>query len=507
MIALDCTDAEIERAARLQSVFKKTVLDNPYIPVKLFPKQAAFLMHSEVLEVLYGGAANSGKTYAILAAAAQYATVPGYEAIIFRNTEGDLKQAKGLIATSKEWWDKRKDMHWNGNDLVWTFPSGAHIRFDYMHLEEHAARHRGSSYQAIIWDEVTLQEEDHYTFLFRSLRKPNSGPLSEVPLRVRCGTNPGGIGHAFVRERFIPDAYLDEPDEDMRFSRLWWKRDPETGELRLFVPARFKDNTFIDQTAYERSLMEMNPIDRARQMHGDWRDFSGGQFEKDWFTRRWWRHGDYFYTTDNPRGWHKSQLHIYAVVDSAISERSKSDFTAAGAFAACPDGDLLVLKVKRARMLPLMLVKEVAALCQDTGATKVGFESDNYQRLLADAARKFPGMPPVVPLYTRNVGKLNRALPAIGKASKGQIVLPEIQQPWTRAVLTEWLAFTGDPKKDLHDDATDMLAWAVLMQQTAGPKFGQPAPQVEVPETRRLEDRRHDKNRHTDRGLYGRGGQ
>jgi predicted phage terminase large subunit-like protein len=503
-------DGHVQEAARLLRQFRETVLDNPYIPVKLFPKQVAFLMHSDVLEVLYGGAANSGKTFALLAVAAQFVQVPGYEAIIFRNTEGDLKQAKGLIATSHEWWASRKDMQkaWNGNDLVWTFPSGAKVRFDYMNSEEHAARHRGSSYQTIIWDEVTLQEEDHYTFLFRSLRKPISGPLSKIPLRVRSSTNPGGIGHVFVRERFIPDDYLEEPDEDKRFSRLWWKRDSETGELRLFVPARFKDNIFIDQEAYMRSLMEMNPVDRARQMHGDWRDFSGGQFQKEWFTRRWWKHGDYYYTTGgNPRGWHKSQLNFFAAVDSAISEKSRSDFTAAGAFAACPDDDLLVLKVKRAKMLPLQVVAEIAALCKDTGCTKVGFESDNYQRLLADAARKYPGMPTVIPLYTRNVGKLNRALPAIGLASRGKIVLPEVQQPWSRAVLTEWLAFTGDPKKDLHDDAIDMLAWAVHMQKTAGPKFAgaaEMADAVPVPETRRLEDRSRDRDSHTKRGHYGR---
>ena len=73
-------------------------------------------------------------------------------------------------------------------------------------------------------------------------------------------------------------------------------------------------------------------------------------------------------------------------------------------------------------------------------------------------------------------------------------------------MLTELLAFSGDPKKDLHDDVFDMIVWATMMQKTAGPKFGQPAPQVEVPETRRLADRRHDKDRHTERGLYGRGG-
>ncbi len=512
MSALDCTDAEIERAARLQMVFKKTVLDNPFIPQKPTPKQAAFLMQSDTREVLYGGAAGGAKSSGMLMAAAQFVETPGYNAILFRNTEGELTQADGLVPRALTWWKGFGDkiVKWNGNDFVWTWQkSGATIRFQYMERDEHALDHRGGAYQFIGFDEASLHTSFQMTYLFRSLRKPSEGPLSEVPLRMRLSSNPGGKGSGFLRERFVPDAYMDEPDEDVRFSKMWWKADPTDGTRRLFVPARLKDNPHLNYEEYVQSLMQLDPVTRAQQLHGDWREFSGGRFQKEWFARRWWRHGDYFYTTgtmDRPNNWHKSQLHIFVVVDSAISEKSKSDFTAAGAFAACPDGDLLVLKVKRARMFPQKVCEEVLLLCQETGATKVGFESDNYQRLLADMARKTPGMPPVVPLYTRNVGKLHRGLPAITQAEGGRIVFPQTPQPWMGVVLTELLAFSGDPKKDLHDDVFDMIVWATMMQKTAGPKFGQPAPQVEVPETRRLADRRHDKDRHTERGLYGRGG-
>ncbi len=503
----DLDAAVIARAARLQEVFQKTVLENHFIPHKPWPKQAVFLMCSDVREILLGGAAGGAKTDSILMGAAQFVDVPGYSAIIFRNTEAELRQADGLIPRSQEWWKPfgEKVVRWNDNDRCWTWrKSGATIRFHYMERDEHALDHRGGAYSYIAFDEASLHTEFQLTYLFRSLRKPVTGPLADVPLRYRLSSNPGGRGSAFLRDRFVPEEYMNEANEDKRFSRVWWKKDAD-GTQRLFVPARLKDNPSLNYEQYVQSLMQLDPVSRAQQLHGDWRDFSGGRFLKEWFARRWKTHGNYFYTTGNEKGWRRDQLHVFVAVDTAITQRRQSDYTAAGAFAACPDGDLLVLKVVRKKMQPTQLLDEVRRLCEETGATKVGFESDNYQRLLAEQARKIPGMPTVVPLYTRNKGKLHRALPAISQAENGKIVLPEVPQPWIGQFLTELLAYSGDESQDDHDDVPDLLSWGVDMQKTAGPKFG-PTPSVPIPESRRLEDRRTQQRTHTDRGLYGRNG-
>ncbi len=496
-----------DRAKRLVETFRRTVLDNPWVVQKPHVRQAAFLLHSDIREILYGGAAGGGKSSALLGGAAQYVHVPEYQAILFRNTEGDLTQAGGLVERSLAWWSETK-AKFNGNDFVWTFPSGAKIRFDYMQQDEHALKHRGSEYQFIGWDELTLQEEFHYTFLFRSLRKTTTGAVADVPLRVRAGTNPGGKGMAFVRERFVPDEYMAEPDEEKRFGRLWWKSDPHDGSLRLFVPARVQDNPSLNYEEYLQSLMQLDPVTRAQQLHGDWRDFSGGRFLKDWFERRWWKHGDYYYTTGNPNGWRRDQLNVFMAVDPAGTKKKRSDYTAAGVFAACPDGDLLVLHFLHRKFFVHEMLPAVADVARHHQARTVGFESDNMQRLIVDQARKTPGMPPVTPLYTRNQGKLHRAFPAIHLAEQGKILLPDPSQPWVSVFLTNLLAFTGDAKLDAHDDVPDTLSWGVAMMKSAGPRWPAAAVDAPIPEARRLEDRRMEAQQgergRTDRGLYGR---
>ena len=447
---------------------------------------------------------------ALLAAAAQYVSVPSYRAILFRNTEGDLKQAGGLIERSHEWWGRTKAKY-NGEDFYWTFPSGAKIRFDYMQHDEHALKHRGAEYQFIGWDELTLHQEFHYTFLFRSLRKLTVGPIADVPLRVRATSNPGGKGMAFVRDRFVPNEYMEEPDEESRFGRVWWKRGDDDVD-RLFVPSRAKDNPCLDYESYVASLMQLDPVARAQQLHGDWRDFSGGRFFKEWFARRWFRHGDYYYVDGdarpNPKGWHKSQVRVFMAVDPAGTKRKRSDYTAAAVFGACPDGDLLVLHVLHQKFFVHEMLPAVAGIGKEWQCQTVGMESDTMHQLIVEAARKTAGMPPVTPLFTRNQGKLHRAIPAIRLGEQGKIVLPEQRRPWESVFLTNVLAFTGDPAKDQHDDVIDVLGYGVYMMKSVGPRWPEADDKdgkVPVPESRRLEDRRFETRQHIDRNHYGRG--
>lgn len=212
------------------------------------PRQHAFLWLDH-LEALFGGAAGPGKSSALLLAALQYVDVPGYAALLLRRTYPELSQPGGLMARSHEWL-RGTDAHWDGNQRQWRFPSGATLSFGYLHHELDKYRYAGSELQFIGFDELTGFRIEDYTFLFSRLRKPAKGPLSQVPLRMRSASNPGGPGHVWVKNRFMGAE--------------------ATAKHRIFIPARLGDNPHVDQDAYHRALDELDEQTRLQLLEGDW---------------------------------------------------------------------------------------------------------------------------------------------------------------------------------------------------------------------------------------------
>lgn len=123
-----------------------------FTPVAPSPRQAAFLSLVN-REALYGGAAGSGKSGALLMAALQFADVPGYNALILRRTLTDLKLPDGLIDVSNDWL-AGTGAKYNANDYRWTFPKpdgnlegGAVLQFGYMSSFGSETRYKSSQFQ------------------------------------------------------------------------------------------------------------------------------------------------------------------------------------------------------------------------------------------------------------------------------------------------------------------------------------------------------------------------
>jgi hypothetical protein len=220
-----------------------------YVPHTPHPKQAEFLSLT-TLEALYGGAAGGGKSDALLMGALQYVHVPGYAALLLRRTFRDLNQPDAIMARSHEWL-RGTDARWNDRDKRWTFPSGATLTFGYLDTDKDKYQYAGAALQFIGWDEETQFAEAWYTWMFSRLRKLHG---SEVPLRVRGATNPGGVGHEWVRRRFIA------------------KPDPS----RPFVPALLVDNPSVDADSYRLSLAQLDHTTRQQLEHGVWVRDAGG---------------------------------------------------------------------------------------------------------------------------------------------------------------------------------------------------------------------------------------
>lgn len=263
-----------------------TVAENPYIPWDMTanPRQMYFLS-LPTQEALYGGAAGGGKSVALLAAALQYVQIPGYNALLLRKTFADLVKPDALIPLSFLWLNDT-DAVWDGQKKRWLFPSGATLSFGYCDAENDKYIYQGAQYQMIGFDELTQFSETQYQYLLSRLRRRVD---LDVLLRARAASNPGGIGHDWVKQRFIVEENPDRP----------------------FVPAKLEDNKQLDRESYERSLMLLDPVTRAQLMHGNW-DIrpEGNMFKREWIREildrepndviRWHRHWDLAATEPEP---------------------------------------------------------------------------------------------------------------------------------------------------------------------------------------------------------------
>jgi len=222
-------------------------------------RQGAFL-DLTCREALYGGAAGGGKTDALLMAALQYADVPGYAALILRRSYQDLALPGAIMDRANDWL-RPTAAHWNDTDHRWTFPSGATITFGYLQTENDKYRYQSAEFQYIAFDELTQFKESQYLYLIGSRLRRKAGV--ETPLRARAASNPGGVGHEWVKERFL--AAHEEDD-------------------RVFVPARLADNPYLDATEYLCSLDQLDAVTRAQLLEGNWDVLpEGDRFKREWF--------------------------------------------------------------------------------------------------------------------------------------------------------------------------------------------------------------------------------
>lgn len=452
------------------SMLAATIFKNPYIPVthlRPSPRQIEFLAYLGE-EALFGGQAGGGKSDALLMAALQFVEVPGYKALIIRRTFADLNQDGGLISRSREWF-QGKNVKWNQQDHRWTFPSGATLTFGYFDTDAHYKRYQGGEWHFVGFDEVTQFQFNWYSYLFSRQRKLES---MDVTVRMRCTANPGGIGHAWVKARFI---------------------DAKTAKY-FFVQSRLADNPGLDKEDYKRKLMKLDYVTRKQLMDGDWNEFSGGRFLAGWFL------GFRIYVDNqrvkrivlqdgDERGIVARSCWTFVTVDPAASTKTTADYTVIMVFAVTPCRKILIIDVIRQQCGVDKIIPLLEKTCREYTPKMVGIESNGFQVQILNEAMRSPHIPSPVALLPEGHDKLVRATPAINRASQGQVYLPDVQiadnkhpwiayeAPWLEDFLAEVVSFTGDEEKDSHDDMVDCLAYGVQMLDRsglAGPMLVQP---------------------------------
>ena len=237
------------------------------------PKQVAFMERPE-FECLYGGAAGGGKSDALVVEALRQVHIPHYKGLILRKTYPQLTELidKSLLIYPRAVPGAR----YNGTAHTWTFPSGAKIIFGSMNHTQDRINYQGKAYDFIGFDELTHFDYDEYTYLYSRCR-PN-GPGTRC--YIRATTNPGGKGHAWVKDRFITAAppltpikqevEIPGPDGEV----ITMERD------RIFVPATVFDNQALlnNDPGYIASLGMLPEAEKRALLMGDWDSFTGQVF-------------------------------------------------------------------------------------------------------------------------------------------------------------------------------------------------------------------------------------
>lgn len=402
-----------------------------YLPHAPTPKQAQFLS-LECQEAFYGGAAGGGKSEALLMAALQYVDRPGYAALLLRRTYADLSLPGALMDRANDWL-RGTDARWKDTEKTWLFPSGATLTFGYLENEAHKYRYQGSELAFVGFDELTQFTETQYRYLFSRLRqKADLG----VPARMRAASNPGGVGHDWVRQRFLVE-----------------------GEAagRVFVPAALDDNPHVDREGYRQSLAQLDPVTRAQLLSGDWEVVpNDGLFRREWFTR---------VEDAAPAG-----LRWARYWDLAASVKTSADYTASAAVAFDASGTLWIRDVIRGRWEWPDARKIIVAAMLAEPATVTAIEEAMHGLAALQELRRMPTLAHV-PLRGIQVekDKWSRALPWATRAEAGKVAL--VRGAWIGAFLDEAVQFKGDGKT--HDDQVDSVSGGLTL--IAAPSAGRPA--------------------------------
>ena len=237
------------------------------------PRQTAFMKRTED-EVFFGGAAGGGKSEALVVEALRQISVPHYRGLILRKTYKNLLE---LIDKSYKYYPAADPKaRYNGTEHCWTFGSGAKIYFRNVKSSTYKSDFQGLQFDYIAFDELTHFTFDEYSYIKGRNRPSGPGTICYV----RASGNPGGIGHAWVKDRFIMSG---KPGE-----RIWSEeevRKPDGSKIkvrssRTFIPSSVFDNSILlkNDPKYLATLAALPWAQRQAMLYGDWNSFSGQVF-------------------------------------------------------------------------------------------------------------------------------------------------------------------------------------------------------------------------------------
>ena len=224
-------------------------------------------------EIFYGGERGGGKSDFQLGyqedGALEYGA--GHRGFMSRKTFPELEElqerAQQIFPQTGAIYKAARSVDYPFSDC-WYWPNGATVKMRYIEKEKDYGRYHGHQYTRISMDEVTeYASPDGLLKMISTLRSAQG-----VPCGIRLTGNPGGIGHGWVKARYIDVAPPYHPYTD-----------PETGFVRMFIPSKLSDNPILleNDPGYTKRLLaatQGNEALRKAWFKGDWNIIAGAFF-------------------------------------------------------------------------------------------------------------------------------------------------------------------------------------------------------------------------------------
>lgn len=427
-------------------------------------------------EVLYGGAAGGGKSAATIAAPLRWVHHPHFRGLVLRR---ETTQLADLLDKAHELYPRVvPGAKFRGDKNVWTFPSGAKLRFNHCKEEKHARIYDGHEFQLVEFDELTHFTESQYRAIRARIRSSQPG----LPRYTRATTNPGGPGHEWVFKRWgpwldpryelpgraprlgskgerLPPAapgevlyfVTNERGEDVWVAR--GARDAEGNEAqsRTFIPARLADNPRLleNDPGYAAKLRDLDPVRRAQLRDGDWlaKPARGLYFKREFFARGF---------ADVAPAKVLARVRYW---DRAASV--DGDWTVGLLMSIAEDGLIWVEDVVRFRGDPRTVESRIVATAELDGLAVVQcLEQDPGQAGKVEISYLFRALQGFnVAAFPKRVDKVTAAGPISAQSAAGNVRL--LRGKWNADFLGELEEFPDGS----HDDQVDAFsgAYSVLM--------------------------------------------
>lgn len=246
--------------------------------------QTVFL-NCPIFEALFEGTRGPGKTDALIMCYAQHVGKgwgAAWRGIIFRQT---YPQLADVVAKTKKWFRLifGNSAKFNEAAMVWRWDSGETLSLRHMRKPDDYWNYHGHEYPFIGWEELTNWPDDQcFKAMFACCRSSTLG----VPRMVRSTTNPYGVGHNWVKDRYrLPEwrfkPILDAKDIDGR---------PEPA--RIAIHGHIRENTILLKANPDYinviAAAARNDAEKEAWLNGSWDVVAGGMFDDVWFKYKRW---------------------------------------------------------------------------------------------------------------------------------------------------------------------------------------------------------------------------